>query len=107
MTASQLTFFRAAMTAALLVAATTAFAGDRVPATVTATSLDGGDPITLPLRKDRRGDDEVWIPNRGWTRCVFHSCVYTVRRYHFHFRETQRRDGYVGRGLLGALLGIE
>ncbi|MEZ5776625.1 MAG: hypothetical protein R3D33_18505 [Hyphomicrobiaceae bacterium] len=71
---------------------------------ITVAAIGGTEEITLPLRTDSRGDDEVYVPNRGWTRCVYRDCAYTVRMYYFD-RGEPRGHG-IGRGILGDLIGI-
>lgn len=93
----------------LAVAATGAMAGrwpEGTYRTVTVTAIGGTDPITLPVRRDGRGDDEVYVPDRGWVRCELRSCAYTVRKWHFHFWEEGTGRG-IGRGILLDVLGID
>jgi hypothetical protein len=75
--------------------------------TITVTAIGGGTPITLPVRQDVRGDDEVMIPYRGWIRCRYRDCEYTVRNEHFHYRDGDRTGQGIGRGILLDIIGIE
>jgi hypothetical protein len=73
---------------------------------LTVTAIGGSDPITVPVRYDDRGDEEVYVPEHGWERCVYGSCVYTVRAYYFDRYEAGPGLG-AGRGILGGLLGLD
>lgn len=76
-------------------------------ATITVTAIGGGEPVTFPVRLDERGDEEVLIPYRGWIRCRYRDCAYTVRSYHFHYWESDRPGQGIGRGILLDIIGIE
>ena len=74
---------------------------------ITVAALGGTEVITLPVRQDEQGDDEVLIPDHGWVRCVYRDCEYTVRKHHFDFWEGDRTGQGIGRGILGDLIGLD
>jgi hypothetical protein len=73
---------------------------------ITVTAIGGSEPITVPVRYDERGDEEVYVPEHGWERCIYGSCLYTVRVYYFDRWEPGPGLG-AGRGILGGLLGLD
>lgn len=73
---------------------------------LTVTAIGGSDPITVPVRFDDRGDEEVYVPEHGWERCVYGSCTYTVRAYYFDRWEAGPGRG-IGRGVLGIYLDLD
>lgn len=73
---------------------------------LTVTAIGGSDPITVPVRYDSQGDEEVYVPEHGWERCVYGSCTYTVRAYYFDRWEAGAGRG-IGRGILGGLIGVD
>ena len=50
---------------------------------LSVTAIGGSEPVTVPVRYDDRGDEEVYVPEHGWERCIYGSCTYTVRAYYF------------------------
>jgi hypothetical protein len=73
---------------------------------LTVTGIGGSTPITVPVRYDDWGDEEVYVPEHGWERCIYGSCTYTVRAYYFDRWEPGPGVG-AGRGMLGGLLGLD
>jgi hypothetical protein len=73
---------------------------------LTVAAIGGSTPVTVPVRYDDQGDEEVYVPEHGWERCVYGSCTYTVRAYYFDRWEPGPSRG-IGRGILGGLLGLD
>lgn len=73
---------------------------------LTVTAIGGSTPISVPVRYDDRGDEEVYVPEHGWERCIYGSCTYTVRAYYFDRWEPGPGRG-IGRGILGGLIGLD
>ncbi len=74
---------------------------------LSVTAIGGSEPITVPVRYDDRGDEEVYVPEHGWERCIYGSCTYTVRVYYFDRWESGPGGLGIGRGILGGLLGLD
>lgn len=74
---------------------------------LSVTAIGGSNPITVPVRYDDRGDEEVYVPEHGWERCIYGSCTYTVRAYYFDRWESAPGGRGMGRGILGGLLGLD
>ena len=73
---------------------------------LTVTAIGGTTPITVPVRYDDQGEEEVYVPEHGWEHCIYGSCTYTVRVYYFDRWEPGPGLG-TGRGILGGLLGLD
>ena len=71
------------------------------------TAIGGSEPVMVPVRYDDRGDEEVYVPEHGWERCIYGSCTYTVRVYYFDRWEAGPGGRGIGRGILGGLLGLD
>ena len=71
------------------------------------TAIGGSEPVAVPVRYDDRGDEEVYVPEHGWERCIYGSCTYTVRVYYFDRWESAPGGRGIGRGILGGLLGLD
>ena len=63
--------------------------------TITAWSQDGDRGVRTPVRRDRFGALEVYVPNWGWEPCG-PTCAYTVQKYGLDFWEAQSDDLGVG-----------
>lgn len=75
---------------------------------LTVEAIGGSEPVVVPVRYDDRGDEEVYVPEHGWERCVYGSCTYTVRAYYFDRWEPGSGNGRAGgRGILGLYLGLD
>lgn len=74
---------------------------------ISVTAIGGGEPVTVPVRYDDRGDEEVYVPEHGWERCIYGSCTYTVRVFYFDRWEAGPGGRGIGRGILGGLLGLD
>lgn len=99
-----------AVLAAGCLAATAALAGslpDGAHRMLTVAAIGGSEPISVPVRYDERGDEEVYVPEHGWERCIYGSCTYTVRVYYFDRWESSPGGRGIGRGVLGGLLGLD
>ncbi len=66
--------------------------------TITAWSQDGDRGVRTPVRRDRFGALEVYVPNWGWERCG-PTCAYTVQKYGLDFWAEQTENG-IGVGYL-------
>ncbi|MEZ5924122.1 MAG: hypothetical protein R3D57_07030 [Hyphomicrobiaceae bacterium] len=99
----------AVMAAGVLAVAPSTSAGslrDGAHRLLTVTAIGGSTPVTVPVRYDARGDEEVYVPEHGWERCIYGSCTYTVRAYYFDRYEPGPGRG-TGRGILGAIIGLD
>lgn len=103
-------FRLAALAAGLTMAAALGQAGtlpDGAHRLLSVTAIGGSEPITVPVRYDAQGDEEVYVPEHGWERCIYGSCTYTVRVYYFDRWESGPGGRGIGRGVLGGLLGLD
>ncbi|MFO1169781.1 MAG: hypothetical protein U1E49_02295 [Hyphomicrobiaceae bacterium] len=95
----------------LMLATTPVLAGnlpDGAHRMLTVEAIGGSEPVTVPVRYDDRGDEEVYVPEHGWERCVYSSCTYTVRACYFDRWEPGSGNGRAGgRGILGLYLGLD
>ena len=99
--------FFATFAAAMLAVTSPAVARDGAYRMLHARALGGTTVVAMAVRRDGRGDDEVQLPNFGWTRCQYNSCLYTARRYYFHYWDDGRPGMHLGSGRLGRLLGLD
>ena len=60
--------------------------------TITAWSQDGDKGVRTPVRRDKFGALEVYVPNWGWEPCG-PTCAHTVQKYSFDFWEAQTENG--------------
>ena len=60
--------------------------------TIDVYPQDGGKGVRTPVRLNKWGKREVYVPNWGWQECG-PTCTYTVQKYGLNFWEYQTEGG--------------